>query len=198
MKYLMIILIIVSNQSFTQHPTDAEYQKEIKRFRQMRKKILNRMLKDFGEDDFFQDDMSDAFGMIDKMFKGQGAQSGQNQKYSDQKAVSYKWSKSESALTLTITLVDKDTPIDLDISGNMINIKGRIISKTQHESSVSSFANSVSIPSTVDVDKVEITNDKDKNILIVFPYKNVEIDQNVQPKPQLLKKTKKFKGEVSL
>lgn len=202
---LIIPFILFSLTCFSQSADDRANQ--IKKFHEFRRKMLERVFKEFDDDDFMNDDFfADPFSQIDKMFKNIPNFKSGNE------ALRYEWTEDVKGRQLTIVPAKKDTPFDLDVNDGIIKISGRIINKTPQGSSVSSFSNSFSIPEDVDGDKVQITNNSEGHVVLKFPYRkgmkpklddfqpkdsDSADDSNVK-KLKLRPKTQMIPGEVSL
>lgn len=203
---LIVPFILFSLTCFAQSADERANQ--LKKFHEFRRKMLERVFKDFDDDDFMKNDdfFADPFSQIDKMFKNIPNFKSGNE------ALRYEWTEDVKGRQLTIVPAKKDTPFDLDVNDGMIKISGRIIHKTPQGSSVSSFSNSFSIPEDVDGDKVQISNNSEGHVVLKFPYRKgmkPRLD-NFQPKSsdsandsnvkklKLRPKTQMIPGEVSL
>lgn len=192
----LILSFLVLNNAFAQ--SDNDYQDQMQKFRDFRKKMLERIFKDFDDDDFMRDDdfFNDPFTQIDKVFKSSGMGSSN--------AFSSEWTEDAKGRSLIIKFASKDAPVDLNVKDGMVSISGRIIQKSEHGSSVSSFSNSFSVPQDVDADKVNIENLEEGGLKLFFPYRSgmqPKTDDKTRIKLQPInnrKKSLKVPGEISL
>jgi len=78
------------------------------------------------------------------------------------------WAESSEGRTLSIKPKDPKQQLDINVENGMISIKG----KTETQNSVSSFSNSLSVPSDCEEAKVKM-DQRDGKILVTFPYKQL-------------------------
>jgi len=171
-------------------PSENDFvQKELKRFEEIRKKILGRMFNDvdFGDSESEDDDIHDSFGAIlGGGLKGMFESSSSGLKMT--------WSEDETHRVLEIELNDPKTQVDFDINKSLISIKGTITQTNEYGASTSQFNHSYSVPSDVDGEKAKIEQ-VDKKILIKFPYLTGAV--KTAPAPTV-PKLKKMKGGVAI
>lgn len=171
-------------------PSENDFvQKELKRFEEIRKKILGRMFNDvdFGDSNPADDDIHDSFGAI----LGGGLK---GMFESSSSGLIMNWSEDETHRVLEIELNDPKTQIDFDINKTLISIKGTITQTNEYGSSTSQFNHSYSVPSDVDGEKAQIEQ-VDKKIIIKFPYLTGAVKTPVAPSAP---KLKKLKGGVAI
>lgn len=135
---------------------------------EMHRRMINKLFYGTGTDDLFKD--------MEKMFEDEAG----FQSFSVTPSYETEWQESSSGRTLLITPKNKDQQLDIDVTNDLITIKGKNEQKTLSGSSLSSFSNSFSVPEDCDGTKVKI-DQKDGKILVFLPYKSVK-SVPIQPK----------------
>lgn len=183
------VVIEESNDKFAGGDIQAD---QIKRYQQMRKKMMQRIFQDLGSDNGTADDGDDFFTNPIKRFEKLLGDSSQASS-----GIEFDWSESSEARILTIKSKDKKSPIEIKINSGMINISGKVEETNEYGTSVSSFTNAFSLPADVDATKVKIEQNNNGETVATFPFiiKN-KPDQNSPAKPTRKRIT--VPGEVSI
>ena len=99
------------------------------------------------------------------------------------------WQEDKKGRTLVVTPQNPDQQLDINVQNEVITIKGKKEIKTPQGSSLSSFANSFSVPGDCDGSKVKIRQDAGK-ILIELPYRAIkEVTPPKKPERTPIKST---------
>jgi HSP20 family molecular chaperone IbpA len=178
MKYLLIVVFILLNFSL-----QAETKKkiEISEFDQIREQEMEMIRKLIGADHFKQ--MDERLEMLMKKFMNSN-DNDDIEKFFDRSHFDKfmqdwnphqgldegetHWMETPTERILILKLKQtKDSPIDIKIQNNIINVSGKNIIKSGQGTSISSFSKSESVPTDVDANSAEIEN-KNGDIQVRF------------------------------
>lgn len=184
--FIMFIFVFSAGALLAQQgsrPVDDKQSDSMEKRMQMRaemhRRMMEKLINGVGPDqDMFQDMekfmeevMADSFTGFDTL---------------TQPAVeNYKmaWSESATGRTLNITPKTPEQQLDINVSNNLIIIKGKVEDKRPHGIAVSNFTNSFNVPGDCDPGKVKISQEKGK-ILVSFPWRTAKA-QDIKPKQNL-------------
>lgn len=177
----------------TSDPAIDSMQKRMQLREEMHRRMMNKLLHGIGPDeDLFKDleqmleeSMTDSLQGLDSL-DSIGAVTSNYQT---------EWQEDKKGRTLIVTPQNPDQQLDINVQNDVITIKGKKEIKTPQGSSVSSFANSFSVPGDCDPGKVKIRQDAGR-ILIELPY--LAVKEVTLPKKPERTPIKPTEGDVTI
>lgn len=177
---VMFLLLFWAFSSLGQKKTPETQEEKIMKRMQMREEIHRRLIDQLMKGGTPPDDMfADMEQMMNQVMSE--SLSGLDNFQSNSQNFSTAWSESGEGRTLAITPKSPEQQLDINVKDGFVTVQGKVETKSQYGTSVSSFNNSFNVPGDCDPTKVKMDH-KDGKILLHFPFRTATKSITKEPK----------------